>query len=198
MEILKEPLLEIFNKQITVNLSDLLIFFGMIAIISFSTVGVSQAIEPPNSAQDLKELQITADSLVASQKKQHVVFSGRVVAIYELTTITSDKLQVFYNDQADEEAFSKSSIKKIIASGNVHIELEGKTADCDQAVYLTNSNSLVLTGEETRLKSEKSFITGNKITIFQDTGQIIVDGNDDQRVNAVFQPNEKNSITDIK
>ena len=190
--------MEIFNKHITVNLSNLLIFFGMIAIISFSTIGLSQTIEPPDSEQDLKELQITADSLVASQKNQHVVFTGRVVAIYELTTITSDKLQVFYNDQADEETFSKSSIKKIIASGNVHIALEEKTAECDQAVYLTNSNSLVLTGEETRLESGNSFITGNKITIYQDTGQIIVDGNDEKRVNAVFQPDEKNSIADIK
>jgi lipopolysaccharide transport protein LptA len=198
MEMLKEALLEIFSKHITFKISDLLIFFGMIAIISFSAAGLSHATDPPDSAQELKELNITADSLVASQKNQHIVFSGRVVAIYELTTITSDKLQVFYNDQVDDDNFSKASVRKIIASGNVHIELEGKTADCDQAVYLTNSNSLVLTGEETRLKSENSFITGNKITIYQDTGQIIVDGSEGKRVNAVFQPDEKNSINNIQ
>lgn len=195
---LKETLLEILSKHITFKISDLFILFAMIAIISFSASGLSHATEPPDSAQELKELNITADSLVASQKNQLVVFSGRVVAIYELTTITSDKLQVFYNDQVGDEKFSKASVKKIIASGNVHIELEGKTADCDQAVYLTNSNSLVLTGEETRLKSENSFITGNKITIYQDTGQIIVDGSEDKRVNAVFQPDEKNLINNIQ
>ncbi len=191
---LKETLLEIFSKHITVNISDFLIFFGVIAIISFSAVGLSQAIDTPDSAQDLKKLNITADSLVASQKNQYVVFSGRVVAIYELTTITSDKLQVFYNDQVDDEKLSETSVKKIIASGNVHIELEGKTAKCDQATYLTNSNSLVLTGGEPRVQIENNYITGNKITIYQNTGQIIVDGG----VKAEFQPDEKNSITDIK
>jgi lipopolysaccharide transport protein LptA len=170
----------------------------MIAIISFSATGSSLAIDAPDSGQDLKELQVTADNLVASQKNKLVVFSGRVVAVYESTTITSDKLQVFYNDQVEGEKFSKTSVNKIVASGNVHIALEEKTADCDMAVYLTNSNSLVLTGEETRLKSGNSFITGNKITIYQDTGQIIVDGSDNKRVNAVFQPDEKNSMTDIK
>lgn len=198
MDMLKDLLLEIFNKHITVNIIDLLIIFGVIAVISFSAPCFSETIGTPNPVQDLKKLHITADSLVANQNNQYVVFSGQVVALYELTTITSDKLQVFYTDQADEEKFNKSSIKKIIASGNVHIELEEKTAECDQAVYDTPSNSLILTGEETRLQSENSFITGNKITIYQNTGQIIVHGNDDKRVNAIFQPEEKNSITDIQ
>jgi lipopolysaccharide export system protein LptA len=198
MDMLKDLLLEIFNKHIIINIIDLLITIGVIAIISFSVPCFSETIDTPNPAQDLKKLHITADSLVANQNNQYVVFSGQVVALYELTTITSDKLQVFYTDQADEEKFNKSSIKKIIASGNVHIDLEEKTAECDQAVYDTPSNSLVLTGEETRLQSKNSFITGNKITIHQNTGQIIVHGNDDKRVNAIFQPEEKNSITDIQ
>jgi len=195
---LKDPLLEIFNKYLTVNIIDLLIFFVVIAVISFSTPVLSQTIDTPNSEQNLKKLDITADSLVASQNNQQVVFSGQVIALYELTKITSDELRVFYSDQADEEKFNRASVKKIIASGNVTIELEGKNAKCDKAVYLTSSNSLVLTGEETVLQSESSSITGNKITIYQNTGQIIVDGSDNKRVNAVFQPDEKNSITDIR
>ncbi len=101
---------------------------------------------------------------------------------------------MFYNDQVDDEKLSKTSVKKIIASGNVNIELEGKTAKCDQAVYLTNSNSLVLTGGEPRVQIGNNYITGNKITLYQDTGQVIVDGG----VKAEFQPDEKNSITDIR
>ena len=88
-----------------------------------------------------------------------------------------------------------ASVKEIIATGNVKIEFEDKTAQCEKAVYLTTSNSLILTGEESRLQSENSYITGNKITVFQDTGQIIVDGSNEKRVNAVFQPDEKNSKT---
>lgn len=188
----------ILNKYLTINITALLMFFGVISVLLFSATGFSQNFDTPNSKQDLKKLHITADSLVASQNNQHIIFSGHVIALYELTTIMSDKLQVYYSDHVDKEQLNNASVKKIIASGNVQIELEGKTAKCDQAVYLTSTNSLTLTGEETRLQSENSYITGNKIIIYQNTGQIIVDGSDDKRVNAVFQPEEKNSITNLK
>jgi lipopolysaccharide export system protein LptA len=163
-----------------------------------SANGLSQNIDQLIPKQDLKELHITADSLVATQNNQHILFTGHVIALYGSTTITSDKLQVYYSDQVDKEQINSTSVKKIIASGNVKIEFENKTAQCEQAIYLTSSNSLILTGEESRLQSENSYITGNKITVFQNTGQIVVDGSDEKRVNAVFQPEEKNLKTNPK
>lgn len=198
METWKDHSLGILNKYRTLNITALLIFLGAISILSFSATGLSQNIDDMNPQQDLKKLHITADSLVASQNNQLVIFTGHVIALYELTTITSDKLQVYYSDHVDKEQLNNASVKKIIASGNVQIEFEDKTAQCEKAVYLTSSNSLILTGEETRLQSENNYITGNKIKIFQDTGQIIVNGNNDKRVNAVFQPEEKTSISDLK
>jgi lipopolysaccharide transport protein LptA len=76
--------------------------------------------------------------------------------------------------------------------------MEGKTATCDQAVYQTATQSLTLTGENTRIQSGDNYITGNTVTIYQETGQIIVDGNDTKRVNAVFQPDDKTMTTDFK
>ncbi len=188
----------ILNKYQSVNITVFLMLFVLMSVLLFSATGLSQSIDPLNSEQDLKKLHITADSLVASQNNQLVIFSGRVIALYELTTIRSDKLQVYYSDHIDKKQLNSSSIKKIVATGNVQIELEDKTAKCDRAIYLTSSNSLILTGEETRLQSEDSYITGNKITIYQNTGKITVDGSDDKRVNAVFQPQEKTSISDLK
>ena len=190
--------LRILNKYQTLNITVLLILGGIILFLSFSATGLSQNIDGLNPQQDLKKLHITADSLVASQNNQQVIFTGHVIALYELTTITSDKLQVFYSDQVDKEKINRSSVKKIIATGNVKIELEDKTAQCEKAVYLTSTNSLTLTGEDARLQSEDSYITGNKITVFQNTGQIVVDGSNEKRVNAVFQPEEKNSETNLK
>ena len=198
METWKDHLLGILNKFRALNITALLMFFGVISFLSFSATGLSQNIDKLNPQQDLKKLHITADSLVASQNNQLVIFTGHVIVLYELTTITSDKLQVYYSDQVDKEQLNNASIKKIIASGNVQIELEGKTAKCDQAIYRTSSNSLILTGEETRLQSANNYITGNKITIYQNTGRIIVDGSDEKRVNAVFLPEEKTSISDLK
>jgi len=195
--------LGILNKYEILNFTVLLIFGVIISFLSFPTTGLSQNSNELIPQQNLKKLHITADSLVASQNNQQVIFTGHVIALYELTTITSDKLQVFYSDQVDKEKINRSSVKKIIATGNVKIEIEGKTAQCEKAVYLTSTNSLTLTGEDARLQSEDSYITGNKITVFQDTGQIIVDGSNEKRVNAVFQPEEKkirneSKITNLK
>ncbi len=194
----KDHSLKILNKYITVNITVLWVFFSVISVLLFSTNSLSQNLDQLIPKQDIKKLHITADSLVATQNNQHIVFSGHVIALYGLTTITSDKLQVYYSDNVDKKQINSASVKKIIASGNVKIEFEGKTAQCEKAVYRTLSNLLILTGEDSRLQSENSYITGNKITIFQNTGRIVVDGSDEKRVNAVFQPEEKNSKTNLQ
>lgn len=194
----KDSSLGILNKYQALKITALLIWGGVISFLLFSATAFSQNSDGVNPQQDLKKLHITADSLVASQNNQHVIFTGHVIALYEVTTIIADKLQVFYSDQIDKDKINSSSVKKIIATGNVKIEMEGKTAQCEKAVYLTSSNSLTLTGEEARLQSEDSYITGNKITVLQNTGQIIVNGSNEKRVNAVFQPKDKNSKTNLK
>jgi lipopolysaccharide transport protein LptA len=122
-----------------------------------------------------------------------------VVALYDAKKITSDQLQVFYDNQSENLQIGNAGnagVKKVIASGNVRIEFEDKTATCDQAVYVAATNLMVLTGTEVRLQSDINYITGTKITIYQDSGQIMVDGSNGKRVNAVFQPEAKNSETD--
>ena len=137
--------------------------------------------------------------MTANQNNQHVVFTGHVVALYDAKKITSDKLQVFYDNRSENLQIrnaGNAGVKKVIASGNVRIEFEDKNATCDQAVYVAATNLMVLTGTEVRLQSDINYITGTKITIYQDSGQIMVDGSDGKRVNAVFQPEAKNSETD--
>jgi len=162
--------------------------------------GFAQNKTPGNPLNGNDKIHITADRLVASQNSQMVTFTGKVKAIRGKMTIDSDSLNVFYTDpkQTSDKKVGKDSIDRIVASGNVKIEMEGKTATCDQAVYQTSSQSLTLTGENTRIQSGDNYITGNTVTIYQETGQIIVDGNDTQRVNAVFQPDDKNMTTDFK
>lgn len=153
-----------------------------------------------NAVNAGEKIHITADRLVASQNNQRVVFSGNVKAIHGKVTISSDSLDVFYTDpkNTSDKKYNKDSIERIVASGNVTIEMEGKTATCDQAVYRTSTKAMTLTGENTRIQSGDNYITGNTVTIYQDTGQITVDGNDTKRVNAVFQPEDKSMTTNFK
>lgn len=139
-----------------------------------------------------ERIHISSDRLVADQNSQFVFFAGNVKAVQGGTTIFSDNLNVHYNDpQNTSGTYSQNSIAKIVASGRVKIEFDDKTAFCDQAVYVTETKSLILSGNETRIQSAGNFISGEKIVINQLTGQIVVDGSDGKRVQAVFQPPEK-------
>ena len=188
------------------NLTGFFLSLGVACLLCSPLPLLSENIEQPDIEQqkmaaDLTRLHITADNLVANQNTRHIIFSGHVIALYDGKKITSEKLQVFYDDQAGTvpiDTVDNSGIKKIIASGNVEILFEDKTGLCDQAVYIAATNSMVLTGKAVRLQSQTSYITGSKITIHQDSGQIIVDGDNGKRVNAVFQPEEKHSIIDQK
>ena len=171
-----------------------------LVLLITSGYGFTQSEEPGDSASAGEKIHITADRLVASQNNQMVVFSGNVKAIHGKVSISSDSLNVFYTDpkNTSEKKYNKDSIERIVASGHVTIEMEGKTATCDQAVYQTSTKSMTLTGENTRIQSGDNSITGNTVTIYQDTGQITVDGNDTKRVNAIFQPEDKSMTTDFK
>ena len=138
-------------------------------------------------------LNITSDKFLSDRKSQYVQFMGNVTAVYGNSTITSDKLKVMYLDTPKSPSLSnEGKIDKIIATGHVTIKFDDKTAYCDQAVYTTETQTIQLTGKDSRIQSDDNYITGEKITIRQLSGQIIVDGNSENRVNAVFKP-EKNS-----
>lgn len=144
-------------------------------------------------------IHITSQRLVADQNSQFVFFSGNVKAVQGATTIFSDSLKVFYQDAENTSVtYSQDSISKILALGNVRIEMDDKTAYCEQAVYMTETKSLTLSGEDTRIQSEGNLISGEKITIYQLTGQIVVDGSDEKKVQAVFQPTGKKPIPNIQ
>jgi len=161
---------------------------------AFAVTGTETSSESVN-----KKLQITSDKLVSNQNELYITFTGHVKAIHGLTTVNSDHLRIFYTKGgAGKTSPGEENIKKIVATGNVIIELSEGIAECDRAVYLTKTKTITLTGKNTRIRKEKNYITGKKITIYQDTGQIIVDGNSDARVNAVFHPETDAQYFDLK
>jgi lipopolysaccharide transport protein LptA len=88
---------------------------------------------------------------------------------------------------------TSEDIEKVVASGQVRIAMENRIAHCEQAVYRPDSQTLVLTGKSVEIQSENNVVTGSRITFNQKTGEIIVDGAPEQRVNAVIHQVEKRS-----
>jgi lipopolysaccharide export system protein LptA len=148
-------------------------------------------VDTPNTVLNIK-----SDKLLSDRNSQYILFSGNVVAVYGDKTIYADKLKVLYNGApANQTGLNEGKINKIIATGNVKIMFENKTGYCDQAVYAQDTQTIILTGKDARIQSDDNYITGEKITIRQISGQVIVDGNPESRVNAVFHPANKTPET---
>jgi lipopolysaccharide export system protein LptA len=172
------------------------VFVTILLIVSMTCPmnGTAQNNLPGGSALQKKKLDITSDRLVANQNSLYILFAGNVKAIYGEMKIASDDLKVFYTKAVNGQVqLNRDSIDKIIASGHVIINFDNKTAECENAVYNTKTNMIILTGDHARVLSGKNYITGEKITICQNTGQITVDGNTENRVNAVFNPENADS-----
>lgn len=143
-----------------------------------------------------KNVHVQADKLVSGQEANYIHFMGNVTVTLENTRIWSRELKVYYNQLSGGDAnVSQENIKKIVAIGDVRIDTENRTATCDKAVYRTATEILVLTGDSVKIKSETNSITGNKITFNQKTGEITVDGDPAQRVNAIIEQGKEEMLT---
>jgi lipopolysaccharide export system protein LptA len=139
------------------------------------------------------EIKITADNLIANSKENSAEFSGNVKAVQKDTVITSDRLKIFFKSGTDnnKENPDPDALQKIVITGNVEIKFDKRVAVTQEAVYITQGKRLVLKGPNTKITSGKDTITGEKITLFRDTGRVQVEGSRANRVEAIIYPGEK-------
>ncbi len=180
--------------------------FGLVSnilVAAFVVVGgygafISNAEEkpPPKSDKPPEKIHITADRLEADNEARQAEFIGRVVAIQGKTKIESDRLKIYYKQDVKKDKEAKTTedyIEKVVARGNVKIVMDDRVAYTDQAVYMADTGTIVLTGPQTKVASGKNFITGDKITVHRNDNRMLVVGNPNQRVEAVFYSGEKDS-----
>jgi len=147
-------------------------------------------------AQDQSEgekIHITADRLTTDTEARWADFIGNVRAIQGTTVLTSDRLKIFYKQlsKADqEEGPNEASIERIIANGHVKLKFENRLAVSEQAVYISDTRVLVLTGPNSKITSGNNSVSGQKITLYREDGRIIVEGGTKDRVEAVFYSGE--------
>ncbi|MBI5642440.1 MAG: lipopolysaccharide transport periplasmic protein LptA [Deltaproteobacteria bacterium] len=128
-----------------------------------------------------KPVTVTSDTMEALANENIVVFKGNVVAVEDFT-LCSDELEIRYSDNKD--------VKEIEASGNVRIFQNDKASTSDKAVYNRVDRTIVLTGRP-QVKQCTDLIKGDKITVFIDQDNALVEGEKGGRVKAVIMP-EKN------
>jgi lipopolysaccharide export system protein LptA len=147
-----------------------------------------------NEHQSAKQIQIVADKLITHNEEKYAEFVGDVRASQGNFEITSDRLRIYYRDDlgtTKNKSGDQDLIKRIVASGNVKITSDKYVAETHRVEYDLDTLILVLTGENSTVKSGKNILTGSKITVYRKDRQIKVEGSPQKRVKAVFYSKEE-------
>ncbi len=156
-------------------------------ILFFSTAAADRA--HGMTVDGESRVHVTADRLVSRQADRVVEFSGNVRATQAGTIITADTLTIVFRDgarppaEADDRA---DSLEKLSAAGNVHILHENWEASCDEAIYTSSDELLVLMGDNVEIKEAGRSISGREVVFNRQTGEISVSGKAGTRVEAIF------------
>jgi lipopolysaccharide export system protein LptA len=140
--------------------------------------------------EDLGNIQIKADSLVAYNEASYAEFSGNVSAVQGTTLITSDKLRIYYSkvssDKKGQKDSGEESVKKVVATGKVVIQSENRTAYTSMAEYTPASKVIILSGPDSKVVSGNNFVSGDKITFYVNEDRVTVERGKEKQVEAVF------------
>lgn len=131
------------------------------------------------SKGDPDQIHVSADALVSDRNANYAEFQGNVVTTQEGSVMISDRLKIFYVQDPNKKKSSKDpnnqgAIEKIIATGNVKIKMEDKTAWADKAVYTKSDDTILLSGGNPRILSGKSYLSGETIRVNRKTEEVFV------------------------
>jgi lipopolysaccharide export system protein LptA len=164
------------------------------AFLALSAICVLWAAPPcisqdETGAADENKIRIESDMLTTDDEEGFAEFSGNVRAAQGDTTILSDTLRVYYKQGQGGDrnpAGSPGAVEKIVASGNVKINFDDKEAVSDRAEYTTDTQVLILSGENAKVTAPEESVSGAKITLYRADGRVKVESGGGRRVEAIF------------
>jgi lipopolysaccharide export system protein LptA len=128
-------------------------------------------------------IDITSDTVEASQKDNTVTFNGNVIAKQEDITLYANKMVVSYNP--DTKKF-----KEIMAVGNVRIVQLDRRATSQKASFEQDAAKVTLEGEAV-LREGENVIRGERIIYYVDEQRSVVEGGKGGRVTTTISPGKK-------
>ncbi len=126
-------------------------------------------------------INIVSDTMEVDSDRKLITFSGNVVAEEDFT-VCSDRLYIHYT--------GRDEIKQMIAEGNVRIVQGAKGARGDKAVYNRDTRVVVITGSAEAIECD-DVVRGDRITLYLDTNDVLVEGGGNRRVRATIMPEKK-------
>lgn len=154
-------------------------------------------------------IHINSDKMEAYNKKNLIVFIGKVVAVQGAMEIRSDRLEVYVKKKEKTAQGAKSasaakarktstggaspapgggSVERLVAIGNVLVSQDKKkNASSDRLDYKESSGVAVLTGNP-RAWEKNNQVVGEKIELFIREGRTVVHGSRRRRVGVTLFP----------
>jgi lipopolysaccharide transport protein LptA len=139
-----------------------------------------------------RTIHINADRLISNIEDGWAEFTGNVCVIRESLIIKSDSFKIYYNKLfkgQNKPATGQELIKKIIATGNVHIKSNELIAISHQTIYTKKTGIIILSGHDSKVIRANNSIAGSQIILYMDKEGIKVTGSGTKRVEAEFQGN---------
>lgn len=166
-------------------------FAGMLALMVLCLMPFSadaqEVVAEKTSHEAENPIHITADSLITDPQGKTAEFIGHVLAIQGDTTITSNRLMVYYTEGLQSLSTSGTgAIVRIVAQGMVKIVTKDQIAHTEHAEYITDKRIVILTGSNSRIVNGNDSISGHKITLYREDGRIHVAGTEKEPVEAIF------------
>jgi lipopolysaccharide export system protein LptA len=151
---------------------------------------------------------ITAKKMTVRKQDSQAVFEGTVVLTRGPLIVYSDKMVVLFHSQGNGAAQSSSgggdhsdqakslpgprggdvmptvsnhSVSRIEATGHVKIENASGNATCEKAVYFSDGEKIVLTGDPVAWE-KGTRVSGKQITIYLAEDRSVVEGNSHVRI----------------
>ncbi len=141
-------------------------------------------------------IEIVSDRMVVKNDEQWADFSGSVRLTRGGLVMTSEKLRVHYEgDLLNPGPGSglRDTVRRLVATGKVHIVSGSYLADADEADYDPNADVLVLLGRPATVTRGENTLAGTRIVLNRKEGRAEAEGGSGGRVRARFhaEPGEE-------
>jgi lipopolysaccharide export system protein LptA len=125
---------------------------------------------------------ITADWMEVDQKKNSIVYKGRVVTVQADMTMRSDVLTAYYDPEM-------KGMSQIVAEGKVNATQGARVATGERAVFDDKAKTVTLTGNPV-MRQGNNQVSGVKVVYFIDQDKAIAEGDGKVRVQMTIFPDE--------
>lgn len=175
--------------------------------LMFTAVTVEAGV-PQTSAGPAASTTITAKKMTVRNQDGRAVFEGSVVLTKGALVVYSDKMIVLFQPESDATktpsvveragrevaktsgsskgteavpSVSNRSVSRIDAMGHVKIEKDNGKATCEKAVYFSEDEKIVLTGDPVAWE-KGTRVSGKQITMYLAEDRSVVEGGSHVRI----------------